>query len=79
MTQPMHPSASAQAREAATDKEELVTRIVTLLERTFAPNGQPRAVETLTAQFLTMDDLALRQMALSMGLDEPGEPEPEEG
>jgi len=78
MKQPIHPLDSAAARESAAAKEELVARVVGVLSRTFSAETQARAVETLTTQLLTMDEAALRQLALGMGLDEPGEPEPDE-
>jgi hypothetical protein len=78
MSEPIHPSTSAAARESAAAKEELVARIVGVLSRTFSAENQVRAVEALSAQFLGMDEPALRQLALGMGLDEPGEPEPDE-
>jgi hypothetical protein len=78
MSEPNYPSVSAAARESAAAKEELVARIVGVLSRTFSAETQAHAVETLTARFLTMDEASLRQVALGMGLDEPGEPEPDE-
>lgn len=78
MNQPSYPLDSAAAREAAAAKEELVARIVGVVSRTFSAETQAQAVQTLTRQLLTMDEPALRQLALGMGLDEPGEPEPDE-
>ncbi len=78
MSQPSHPLDSAAARESAAAKDELVARIVGVMSRTFSAENHARAVELLSAQFLTLDEPALRQLALSMGLDEPGEPEPDE-
>jgi hypothetical protein len=78
MSHPTHPSDSAASRESAAAKEELIARIVGVLSRTFSGENQVRAVESLSAQFLAMDEAALRQLALGMGLDEPGEPEPDE-
>jgi hypothetical protein len=78
MSQPIRPNASAAARESAAAKEELVARIIAVLSRTFAAGGPGGAVQALTGQLLTMDEPTLRQLALSMGLDEPGEPEPDE-
>ncbi|HEU5170064.1 MAG TPA: hypothetical protein VFU46_05985 [Gemmatimonadales bacterium] len=69
---------SAAAREADALKEELVTRIVAVLGRTFATEGQERGVTALTERLLRMDEPSLRQLAASLGLDEPGEPEPDE-
>ncbi|HET7600366.1 MAG TPA: hypothetical protein VFK09_08740 [Gemmatimonadales bacterium] len=78
MSQPIHPSGSAAGRGSAEAKAELVSRIVGVLSRTFAADGPGAAVQALTARLLKMDEPALRQLALSMGLDEPGEPEPDE-
>lgn len=78
MNQPTSPLDSAAARESAAAKEDLVGRIVGVVGRTFSAESQAQAVQTLTRQLLTMDEPALRQLALGMGLDEPGEPEPDE-
>ena len=47
--------------------------------RTFTTvEGRDAGVLALSERLLRLDDSALRQLAASFGLDEPGEPEPDE-
>jgi hypothetical protein len=61
-------------------KVELIARLVAVMGRTFsAAEGREAGVRTLSERLLRLDDATLRQLAASFGLDEPGEPEPDEG
>jgi hypothetical protein len=60
-------------------KVELITRLVAVMGRTFnTAEGREAGVRDLSQRLLRLDDSALRQLAESLGLDEPGEPEPDE-
>lgn len=60
-------------------KVELISRLVAVMGRTFTTTeGREAGVRALSERLLKLDDAALRQLATSFGLDEPGEPEPDE-
>lgn len=60
-------------------KAELIARIVGVMSRTFTTvEGREAGVRALSERLLRLDDSALRQLATSLGLDEPGEPEPDD-
>jgi len=68
-----------QPTDADAYKVELVTRLVSVMGRTFnTAEGREAGVRDLSQRLLRLDDSALRQLAASLGLDEPGEPEPDE-
>lgn len=65
--------------DADTNKVELIARLVAVIGRTFnTAEGREAGVRMLSERLLRLDDSALRQLAASFGLDEPGEPEPDE-
>jgi hypothetical protein len=69
----MHPA------DADTYKTELIGRIMAVISRTFSTaEGRESGVRVLSERLLRLDESALRQLAETLGLDEPGEPEPEE-
>jgi hypothetical protein len=60
-------------------KVELISRLVAVMGRTFnTTEGREVGVRALSERLLRLDDSTLRQLATSFGLDEPGEPEPDE-
>jgi hypothetical protein len=75
-----NPSLSGMSMHSAdAEKVELIARLVAVMRRTFsAAEGREAGVRTLSDRLLRLDDATLRQLAASFGLDEPGEPEPEE-
>ncbi len=69
----MHPA------DADTYKTELIGRIIAVMNRTFTTTeGRESGLRALSERLLRLDEAALRQLAETFGLDEPGEPEPEE-
>jgi len=65
--------------DADTYKTELIRRIIAVLTRTFSTTeGRDSGVRALSERLLRLDERALRQLAETFGLDEPGEPEPDE-
>lgn len=65
--------------DAEAYKVELIARLVSVMGRTFTTvEGRDAGVLALSERLLRLDDSALRQLAASFGLDEPGEPEPDE-
>jgi len=65
--------------DADANKVELITRLVAVMARTFnTTEGREAGVHALSERLLRLDDSTLRQLAASFGLDEPGEPEPDE-
>jgi hypothetical protein len=69
----MHPA------DADAYKVELIARLVAVMGRTFTTTeGREAGVSALSERLLRLDDSALRQLATSFSLDEPGEPEPDE-
>ena len=61
-------------------KVELIARLVAVMGRTFSTvEGRDAGVHALSERLLRLDETTLRQLAATFGLDEPGEPEPDEG
>lgn len=62
-----------------TYKTELIGRIIAVMNRTFTTSeGRESGLRALHERLLRLDESALRQLAETFGLDEPGEPEPDE-
>ena len=65
--------------DADANKVELIARLVAVMGRTFnTTEGREAGVQAVSERLLRLDESALRQLATSFGLDEPGEPEPDE-
>jgi hypothetical protein len=66
--------------DADANKVELIGRIVAVMARTFTTTeGRDTGVRALSEWLLRLDESTLRQLGASFGLNEPGEPEPDEG
>ena len=68
-----------QPADGDTYKTELIGRIIAVMNRTFTTTeDRESGLRALSERLLRLDEAALRRLGETFGLDEPGEPEPEE-